>query len=120
MEFTHYISEILDKSSQTQVNTIHTDFQKDFDKVDHHLTLEKNAQIRILIPAGDPIWELSTAVQAYVVYNGVRSCDSGVPHGGNLAPLIFLIYVNNIPQILKHSQRLLFEDDLKIYFKKSR
>ena len=42
-------------------------------------------------------------------------CTSGVPQGGNLAPLLFLLYVNDIPKLLKHSKCLLFGDDLNIF-----
>jgi len=55
----------------------------------------------------------------YVVFRGMKShtykCTSGVPQGGNLAPLLFLLYVNDIPKLLTHSKCLLFADDLKIF-----
>ena len=41
-------------------------------------------------------------------------CTSGVPQGGNLAPLFFLIYINDVSRVIKYSNCLLFADDLKI------
>ena len=39
---------------------------------------------------------------------------SGVPQGSNLSPLLFLLYVNDLPNCLAHSKPSLFADDTNI------
>ena len=40
--------------------------------------------------------------------------DSGVPQGSVLGPLLFILYVNDIPDLV-NSKVKIFADDIKIY-----
>ena len=42
---------------------------------------------------------------------------SGVPQGAVLSPLLFALFVNYAPSILRHSKLLIFADDMKLFFK---
>ena len=55
-----------------------------------------------------------------VSLNGVESnmklIYCGVPQGSVIGPLLFLLYINDLPNISKHLKFFLFADDTNIYY----
>ena len=55
----------------------------------------------------------------FVKFNNVVSyrfiASSGVPQGSILGPLLFVMFVNDISDYIKHAKFLLYADDLKLY-----
>ncbi|KAK4324262.1 hypothetical protein Pmani_005102 [Petrolisthes manimaculis] len=104
------------------VDVAYCDFMKVFDKVPHQKLLEK-LKIFNLGP-GNIGWIKSFLCgrQQRVTVNGEtsswRSVTSGVPQGSLLGPLLFGMYINDLPEVISdESQLFLYADDTKIFRK---
>ena len=46
--------------------------------------------------------------------SGLRSISCGIPQGSILGPLFFLVYINDLPNCLKHTTPQMFADDTSL------
>ena len=99
-----------------QVDLVLLDFSKAFDKVNHLKLLFKLSTYGV--KGGTLIWISSFLGGRTVMLKGECSLEvpvtSGVPQGYVLGPLLFLLYINNLPENI-YSQVRLFADDTAVY-----
>ena len=105
-----------------QVDLILLDFSKAFDKVPHRRLLYKLHRYGIDGKHIRWIENFLTQREQRVVVEGKSSpfvhVDSGVPQGTVLGPVLFLLFINDLPECVNSSVRL-FADDAAIYRKVS-
>ena len=99
---------------------IYLDLKKAFDTVDHEILTLKLQAYGITDTALTIIKSyLSNRFQC-VEYLTTRSplcpINIGVPQGSILGPLLFIIYINDLPNICSHSSCLLYADDTALFF----
>ena len=109
-------TEILDGGGS--INVCYMDFMKAFDKVPHRRLIAKLRSYGIHGNLLNWIQSFLEGRQQRVVINGQysswREVTSGIPQGSVLGPLLFVIYINDLPDTVL-SRVFLFADDTKIY-----
>ena len=103
-----------------QVDVAVLDFSKAFDTVPHQRLLRKLGLCGINGDTHTWISEFLCHRTQSVMVEGVRShedsVDSGVPQGTVLGPLLFLIYISDLPSVLDPDTAVrLFADDCLVY-----
>lgn len=105
-----------DRKSQLDVTVL--DFSKAFDTVPHKRLLSKASHYGINGCIHRWLQSFLSGRLQSVVVEGVRSAEvpveSGVPQGTVLGPMLFLLYVNDLPSNVTSTVRL-FADDCLMY-----
>jgi hypothetical protein len=94
------------------------DYQKAFDCVPHRRLLAKISALGIKGKVLGWIRDFLSGRKQSVCVNGVTSSEadvcSGIPQGSVLGPILFVMFINDLPQQVQTNVRM-FADDTKLF-----
>jgi hypothetical protein len=114
-----FVNKIID--SRGQVDCIYLDLSKAFDSVSHRLLLHKLTTYGVgralLAWIGSYLSNRRQRCNVGSQYSNWSKVTSGVPQGSILGPLLFLLYINDMPRAIASQDcyLALYADDAKLY-----
>ena len=95
------------------------DLSKEFNTLDHNILLHKVSHYGIKETALDLFASYLKNWTQYVIIDNVESyhanITTGVPQGSILSPLLFIIYINDIPAATTLKTFIIYADDITLF-----
>ena len=99
--------------------SVYFGFCKAFDQVPHHILLSKLANFgfdyTFLELFSSYLSDRPQIVRIQNISSSIGYVTSGVPQGSVLGPLLFVLFINDMPNALLNSDCYLFTDDSKLF-----
>lgn len=112
-----YVFQHLD--ANTQVDVIYTNFTKAFERVNRCVLLHKQELTGF---SRSPLFWIASYLADRRYYIGIDGSAttsylafSGVPQGSPLDPILFNLFINDLPTVFTVSHSLLYANDAKIF-----
>ena len=99
---------------------VYIDFQKAFDSIDHHILLQKLESYGIrgiaLSWFESFLRDRSHRVKISNSFSDSKILNVGIPQGSQIAPVLLLLYINDLSNLSNVASTILFADDTTICF----
>ena len=113
----HAVTYVVNNNINKKIKTVAVfiDFRKAFDCLQFPQLMEKLSQLHLHHNTISWLRNYLTGRTQSTLVNGTRSPEAditqGVPQGSIIGPLLYIIYANDIPNVIKHSKFAFYADD---------
>ena len=115
------VANYVNTKMDTKLCTLATyiDFRKAFDCVQHPILIDKLSSLNfddsVILWVASYLANREQKVMANGVYSSALPVTQGVPQGSVLGPLFYIIYANDLSEIVKNCEKALYADDTVLF-----